>query len=166
MLAIMDSTLLLWVLAGVLMLVGLAGTLLPMLPGIPLMLAGMLLAAWAEDFTRIGWVTLVVLAVLTALSFVVELVAAAMGAKRVGASRQAIAGAALGTLFGFFLGFVGLLVGPFIGAVIGELLARNEPGRALKAGVGAWLGFIVGTVAKLAVAFAMLGVFVTALIVD
>lgn len=166
MTAIMDSTVLLWVLAGVLMLVGLAGTLLPMLPGIPLMLAGMLLAAWAEDFTRISGVTLLILTVLTALSFVIELAAAALGVKRAGASRKAIAGAALGTLFGFFLGFVGLLVGPFVGAVAGELLARNEPGQALKAGVGAWLGFIVGTVAKLAVAFAMLGVFVTALFID
>lgn len=162
----MDSTVLLWVLAGVLMLVGLAGTLLPLLPGIPLMMIGMLIAAWAEDFTRIGWVTLVILGVLMGLSFVVELVAAALGAKRVGASRQAVAGAALGTLVGLFFGLPGLLVGPFVGAVAGELAARQDAGGALRAGVGAWLGFIVGTVAKLAVAFAMLGVFVAALVFD
>jgi len=162
----MDSTVLLWLLAGVLMLVGLAGTLLPMLPGIPLMMIGMLIAAWAEDFTRIGWVTLVILGVLMGLSFVVELVAAALGAKRVGASRQAIAGAALGTLVGVFFGLAGMLVGPFVGAVAGELAARRDAGGALRAGVGAWVGFIVGTVAKLAVAFAMLGVFIAALIFD
>ena len=162
----MDSTVLLWLLAGVLMLVGLAGTLLPMLPGIPLMMIGMLIAAWAEDFTRIGWVTLVILGVLMGLSFVVELVAAALGAKRVGASRQAIAGAALGTLVGVFFGLAGMLVGPFIGAVAGELAARRDAGGALRAGVGAWVGFIVGTVAKLAVAFAMLGVFIAALMFD
>ncbi|MDQ2639968.1 MAG: DUF456 domain-containing protein [Pseudomonadota bacterium] len=162
----MDSTGLLWLLAGVLMLVGLAGTLLPMLPGIPLMMIGMLIAAWAEDFTRIGWVTLVILGVLMGLSFVVELVAAALGAKRVGASRQAIAGAALGTLVGVFFGLPGMLVGPFVGAVAGELAARRDAGGALRAGVGAWVGFIVGTVAKLAVAFAMLGVFIAALIFD
>lgn len=166
MTAIMDTTTLLWVLAGVLMLAGLAGTLLPLVPGIPLMMAGMLLAAWAEDFTRIGWGTLLLLALLTALSFVIEAVAAAMGAKRVGASRAAVVGAALGALFGFFLGFVGLLIGPFLGAVAGELLARPGATRAMQVGFGAWVGFLLGTVAKVAVAFMMLGVFVAAVIID
>lgn len=160
----MDSTVLLWVLAGVLMLVGLAGTLLPMLPGIPLMMIGMIIAAWAGDFTRIGWVTLVILGVLMILSFVVELAAAALGVKRAGASRQAVTGAALGTLVGVFFGLAGMLVGPFVGAVAGELAARRDAGGALRAGVGAWLGFVVGTVARLVVAFAMLGVFIAALI--
>lgn len=166
MTAIMDTTVLLWVLAGILMLIGLAGTLLPLLPGIPLMLIGMLVAAWAEDFTRIGWVTLVILGVLMALSFVVEFVAAALGVKRVGASRQAVTGAALGTLLGFFFGFAGLLLGPFIGAVAGELLARRDASAALNAGIGAWVGFVLGAVAKLAVAFTMLGVFIAALVID
>lgn len=166
MTAIMDTTTLLWVLAGVLMLAGLAGTLLPLVPGIPLMMAGMLLAAWAEDFTRIGWGTLLLLAVFTALSFVIEAVAAAMGAKRVGASRAAVVGAALGALFGFFLGFVGLLIGPFVGAVAGELLARPGATRAMQVGFGAWVGFLLGTVAKVAVAFMMLGVFAAAVIID
>jgi|SRR5690606_9989038 len=166
MTAIMDTTTLLWVLAGVLMLVGLAGTLLPLVPGIPLMMAGMLLAAWAEDFRRIGWGTLLVLALLTALSFVIEAVAAAMGAKRVGASRAAVVGAALGALFGFFLGLVGLLIGPFVGAVAGELLARPGATRAMQVGFGAWVGFLLGTVAKVAVAFMMLGVFMAAVIIE
>jgi uncharacterized protein YqgC (DUF456 family) len=163
---IMDATVLLWVLAAVLVLVGLAGTLLPLLPGIPLMLLGMLIAAWAEDFTRIGAGTLVILTLFTALSFVIEAAAAAMGARRVGASRQAIAGAALGAVLGFFLGFVGLLLGPFVGAVAGELLARREGPRALHVGFAAWVGFAVGTIAKVAVAFMMLGIFITALIID
>lgn len=163
---IMDATVLLWVLAAVLVLVGLAGTLLPLLPGIPLMLLGMLIAAWAEDFTRIGAGTLAILALFTALSFILEAAAAALGAKRVGASRQAITGAAVGTLVGFFLGFVGLLLGPFVGAVAGELLAGREGGRALHVGFGAWLGFVIGTIAKVAVAFMMLGIFIAALVID
>ena len=163
---IMDMTTLLWVLGGVLMLLGLAGTVLPLVPGIPLMLAGMVLAAWAEGFTRIGWATLVLLAVLTALSLVVEAMAAALGAKRVGASGAAVAGAALGALLGFFAGFVGIIIGPFIGAVAGELLARPGAGRAVAVGVGAWIGFLVGTVAKIALAFVMLGVFVAALLIN
>jgi uncharacterized protein len=161
-----SGSLLLWLLAAVLVLVGLAGTLLPLLPGIPLMLAGMVIAAWADDFTRIGWVTLAILAVLTALSILIELVAASLGAKRVGASRQAIAGAAIGTVLGFFLGLPGLILGPFIGAVAGELLARRGPTRAMHVGIGAWLGFVVGTLAKLAVAFTMLGVFLAAWLID
>jgi uncharacterized protein len=162
----MDTAILLWILAAVLMLVGLAGTVLPLLPGIPLMLAGMLIAAWADDFMRIGWLTLGILAVLMLLSFVIELAAAALGAKRVGASREAIAGAGVGTLFGLMLGLPGLLFGPFLGALAGELLARRDPDQAVKAGIGAWLGFVLGTVAKLAVAFMMLGVFVAAWIID
>lgn len=162
----METSLLLWVLAGLLMLVGLAGTVLPMLPGIPLMLLGMLLAAWADDFTRIGWVTLVILGLLMGLSFVIELLAASLGAKRVGASRAAITGAALGTVAGMFMGLVGLIVGPFVGALVGELATRGNPTRAVHAGFGAWLGFVVGTIAKLAVAFTMLGVFVAALLID
>jgi uncharacterized protein len=130
------------------------------------MMLGMLMAAWAEDFTRIGVGTLVLLAVLTALSFVIEAAAAALGAKRVGASRQAIAGAAVGTLLGFFLGFAGLLLGPFVGAVAGELLARRDATRAMHVGIGAWVGFAIGTIAKLAVAFMMLGVFAAALLID
>lgn len=166
MTTIMDTTTLLWILAGVLMLVGLAGTLLPLVPGIPLMMVGMLIAAWAEDFTRITWGMLLLLALLTALSFVIEAVAAAMGAKRVGASRAAVLGAALGALFGFFLGIVGLIVGPFVGALAGELMARPGAGRAMQVGWGAWVGFLVGTVAKVAVAFVMLGLFAAAVIID
>jgi len=162
----MDSSLLLWLLAALLVLVGLAGTLLPLLPGIPLMLVGMFIAAWADDFTRIGWVTLTILAVLTALSFVIELLAAALGAKRVGASRAAIAGAALGTVLGFFLGLAGLILGPFIGALVGELLAGRDTTRAVHVGIAAWLGFVLGTIAKLAVAFMMLGVFLAAWLID
>jgi uncharacterized protein YqgC (DUF456 family) len=162
----MDTSLLLWLLAALLILVGLTGTLLPLLPGIPLMLMGMLIAAWADNFARIGWVTLTVLAVLTALSFVIELAAAALGARRVGASRAAIAGAALGTALGFFFGLPGLILGPFLGALAGELVARRDAARAIQVGIGAWLGFIVGTVAKLAIAFMMLGVFLAAWLID
>jgi uncharacterized protein len=155
---VMETTLL-WVLAVGLMLVGLAGTLLPMLPGVPLLFAGMLLAAWIDGFARVGVATLVVLGLLTLLSFVVEYVAAAMGARRAGASRHAIAGAAIGTFAGLFFGLPGLLLGPFVGAVIGELVARGGASRAVGVGVGAWIGFAVGSIAKLAIAFTMLGVF-------
>jgi hypothetical protein len=163
----MDASVLLWVLAICLVLVGLAGTVLPFLPGPPLMLLGMLVAAWIGNFARIGPWTLSILTVLTLVAVIVDLVAAAFGARRVGASRQAVLGAGVGTVVGIFLGLPGLILGPFIGAVAGELAARRRITRAgthaaVNIGIGAWIGFVVGAVAKLAVAFTMLGVFAAA----
>lgn len=155
----------LWVLAIVMIAVGVAGTLLPALPGIPLMFAGMLLGAWIDDFTRIGWVTLTVLAVLTVLSVIVDVAASALGARRVGASPRAIWGAAIGTVLGIFFGLAGLILGPFIGAVVGELSVHGRFDAAGRVGVATWLGLLFGAVAKVAIAFSMIGVFVFAVFV-
>src|SRR6478672_13312731 len=111
-----------YVIAGILILVGIAGVVLPAIPGLPLVFAGMLLAAWAGGFQQIGMTTLIILGVLTALSLGVDFWAAAMGARRVGASRLALIGAIVGTFAGFLLGPVGIFVGPFVGALGGELL--------------------------------------------
>lgn len=156
----------LWILAVALMLIGLAGVVLPALPGVPLMFAGMLVAAWIDGFTRIGVVTLVMLGVLTLSTLVIDFAAGALGARRVGASRRAIVGAALGTVVGLFFGLPGLLLGPFVGAVAGELAGRRDLDRALRVGVASWLAFVFGTLLKIAIAFAMLGVFGLALWVD
>lgn len=165
------GTTLLWALAIFLIVVGLAGTVLPGLPGIPLLLLGMVVAAWIDDFMRIGVLVLVILGVLTVLSIVIDFAAAALGARRVGASRPAIIGAVVGATVGLFFGLPGLILGPFVGAVVGELLARQRLAReditaATKVGVAAWIGFAAGSVARLAVAFAMLGVFGTAWFLD
>ena len=151
---------LLWALAAVLVVVGLAGTLLPALPGVPFVFAGLLVAAWLGDFQRIGWPTLTVLALLTAGAVLVDLVATMLGAKRVGASKFALLGAAVGSVAGIFFGLVGIFIFPFVGAVIGELLARREMGQAAKVGLATWLGLLFGAVAKLALALTMIGVFV------
>jgi uncharacterized protein len=155
----MDPQILFYVLAAALVLLGLIGVVLPALPGLPLVYAGMLLAAWADGFERIGVWTLVVLGALTALSVAVDLAATAMGAKRVGASRLALLGAAIGTVVGLFFSLVG--------AVIGELIHRRklagaDLGHATKVGLGTWLGILLGVVLKLALAFAMIGLFVVA----
>jgi uncharacterized protein YqgC (DUF456 family) len=149
----------LWMLATVLVILGIAGSVLPVLPGVPLVLAGLVLAAWADDFQRVTWVTIVVLGLMTVFSLAIDFAATALGARRVGASRLAIVGAAAGTVVGMFLGILGLLLGPFVGAVAGELISRGETGQAARAGVATWLGLVLGTIAKLAVAFAMLGMF-------
>jgi uncharacterized protein YqgC (DUF456 family) len=149
-----------YALAVVLVLVGIAGVILPALPGLPLVFAGMLLAAWAGDFQEISWITLVVLGLLTVLSLAVDFFATMMGAKRVGASRKALLGAVVGTFAGLFLGGpIGLFAGPFIGALLGELWHGRELGKATKVGLGTWLGILLGTVLKLGLAFAMLGLF-------
>lgn len=158
----MDLQIPLYILAAILVLVGIAGTILPALPGLPLVFAGMLLGAWAGGFEHVGIPILVVLGVLTLLSLMVDFWATALGAKRVGASGKAVAGAVLGTFVGIFFGFVGLFAGPFLGALAGELLHGRDVGRAARVGFGTWLGIIFGTVLKLALAFTMVGLFVLA----
>ncbi len=153
---------LLWTLAVVLVVVGLAGVILPALPGTSLIFAGLLLAAWADGFARVGIVTLVVIGLIGAASYGVDFAAAAMGARWLGASRRAMAGAAIGTVLGLFLGLPGLIIGPFVGAVAGELTAHRDWRRAGKAGVAAWIGFAIGTAVKVGIAFAMIGIFAAA----
>ncbi len=160
----MTATILLYILSALLILIGIAGTIVPALPGVPLVFAGMLLAAWTGGFAEIGWPTLVLLGVLTVIAVIVDFIAGVLGAKRVGASGWALFGAALGTIVGMFLGLFGLLLGPFVGAVLGELIAGSTLHRSTVVGVGAWLGFLFGTVAKIALCFTMLGVFVVALV--
>ena len=148
-----------FVLAGLLVFTGLAGSILPALPGVPLVFGGLLLAAWADDFQRVSWVVLVILGLMTVLSFATDFAATAMGAKRVGASKLAIVGALIGTLGGLVLGLPGLIFGPFVGAVTGEMLTHGEIQRATRAGFATWVGLIFGTLTKLALVFTMLGIF-------
>jgi hypothetical protein len=153
---------LLWVLSVILVGAGMAGVLVPGLPGAPLVFGGLLLAAWADGFQNVGGATMLLLAVVTLLAFGVDFVSAGLGARRAGASREAVVGAALGTLVGIFFGFVGILLGPFAGAVIGEFLARRNLGQAGRAGAATWVGFILGTGVKLILAFTMVGIFLLA----
>jgi uncharacterized protein len=156
-------TVVLWVIAAVLVAVGLAGILLPALPGTILIFAGLLLAAWADGFTRVGGWMLGVIGLLAAASYAVDFVAGALGVKRMGASPRAMVGAALGTLLGLVFGLLGLIVGPFLGAVVGELSAHRDFRRAGRAGLAAWIGFLVGAAVKVAIAFTMVAIFLAAL---
>ena len=150
---------LLWLLTAILILAGLLGLILPALPGAPLLFAGLLLAAWVEDFSYVGGGTLAVLGVLALLTYAVDFAASALGAKRFGASNRAVVGAAIGALVGIFFGLPGILLGPFVGAMLGELSDRRGPRDAARAGLGATLGLALGAAAKLALAFSMLGIF-------
>ena len=158
----MDSTILLWILAALLVLAGVAGLVLPALPGAPLLFAGLVVAAWAEDFAYVGTGTIVLLAVLAALTYAADFVAGAFGAKRFGASPRAVTGALIGGLVGLFFGIPGILLGPFAGAVIGELSVRRDVKAAARAGIGAGGGLVLAAAAKIALAVTLLGVFAVA----
>ena len=151
-----------WALAVVLVVVGLVGVVLPALPGTILIFAGLLLAAWADGFVRVGVFTIVVLGLLTVATYFVDVAMMALGMNRLGTTRRAMAGAAIGTLAGLFFGLPGLIIGPFAGAVLGELTAQRDLRRAGRAGIAAWIGFLFGAVVKIGLAFAMVGIFLTA----
>ena len=158
-------TAILWLVATALIVIGVAGTVLPVVPGAILVFGGIALAAWIDDFARIPVWLLLLLAVLTAMAWVVDYLAAAAGAKRAGASKLAIIGAAIGTLAGIFSGLWGLLFMPLAGAAIGEYVAQRDLRRAGKVGLATWIGLLLGTAVKVALVFAMVGIFVFALAV-
>jgi hypothetical protein len=156
----MDWSILWWLLAILIVVAGLAGTVVPALPGVPLVLLGLFIGAWIDHFEVVGWTTLGVLAVLALIAWVIDFLAAAAGAKYLGASSRAFWGAAIGAIVGIFFGIAGMLLGPFIGAVIGELSGGSNVVQSGRAGVGAWIGMILATAIKLALAFLMIGIFV------
>ena len=150
------------IVGALLVVLGILGTVAPVLPGTPLVFVGLLVAAWAEGFQKVVWFTLSILALLTLFSFVVDFFAAKFGAKRVGASWAALIGATLGAIVGIFFGLPGFIFGPFLGAVIGEYLAKRSWRQASRVGFGTWLGMLLGIAGKLALVFAMVGIFLTA----
>ena len=151
-----------WLAALALVLVGIAGTILPAIPGVPCVFLGLILGAAADDFERVGWPSLIVLAFLTLVAIVVDFVAGVLGAKRVHASPLAIAGAVIGSFVGLFFGFPGLILGPFLGAGLGEWLVLRDLRRAGKVGLATWLAMLVAGAAKIAIVGAMLGIFALA----
>ena len=153
------AAVLLWILAVILVIVGVVGTVVPMLPGTPIVFAGLLLAAWIDDFTKVGTTPLIVLGVLTALSLLVDFAASVFGAKRAGATRGAVTGAALGAVVGIFFGLPGLILGPFAGAFLGQYLATKDVAQSGKVGWGTVVGFVAGSLAKLVLAIAMVIIF-------
>ncbi len=149
----------LYLLAALLMLAGLAGAILPALPGIPLIFGGIWIAAATDGYRHLGMWWLLGIALVGALGMITDLIAGALGAKRVGASQLAVWGALVGTVVGMFFGIPGLAFGPFLGALAGELMAGNSVLRSTHVGVGTWLGLLLGTLVKLVASFVMIGLF-------
>ena len=153
----MDWTILWWLLAALIVIAGLAGTVAPALPGVPLVFVGLFVGAWIDGFETVGWGTIGVMAVLTLVAVVVDFVAGAAGARYLGATPRAFWGATAGAIVGIFFGIPGMLLGPFIGAVLGELSGGRGVAQSGRAGVGAWLGMVVATAVKLGIVFLMIG---------
>jgi len=156
----------LWVLSFALIGIGLLGTVLPALPGPPLVLLGVLLAAWIDSFARIPGYVCAIVSALALAAMAIDWIAGAMGARKMGASKWAVIGATIGAILGVLSGFWGLLFMPLAGAAIGEFLARQDLLRAGQVGLATWLGMLVGTVVKLAIVAMMIGIFAGALLLS
>jgi uncharacterized protein YqgC (DUF456 family) len=152
----------LWLAAFLLILLGLAGLLLPMLPGVPLLFGGFLLAAWIDDFARVSVIAMAIIGVLALLAWLIDLLASLITTKSAGASRQAMIGTIVGALVGMLAGVPGLILGTVAGAIIGETIASRDAAHATRVGVAAGLGFALALAAKLVFALLMAGVFVYA----
>jgi len=147
---------------SLLMILGIAGCLLPILPGPPLSYLGLIAIHLTSkiDFSSkflISWGIIVI--VVSILDYVIPI----WGTKFFGGSKYGVWGSMVGLLAGLFIPPIGIIVGPFIGAVAGEILAGNKE-NALKAGFGSFIGFIAGTVVKMLVSLIMLYYFIAALI--
>jgi hypothetical protein len=151
-------TLALYLVGLALVALGIAGLVVPALPGALFLVLGVVLIAWAEGFERIGWPTIVIAAVLAALMTIVDWVASLLGAKKMGASAWGLVGAGLGLVLGMFFGLPGILLGPPVGAFALEFAKDPAFKRAARAGAGVALGFLLGTAGKLALAAVLVGV--------
>jgi hypothetical protein len=152
-----------WLASILLIVVGFAGIVIPALPGTLFILAGIFVGAWTDGFVRIGWIALTAVSVLAVVSWLLDYFAAVLGAKRAGASKLALWGAALGSVAGIFMGFVGIFFMPLVGAAIGEMIARKNHHQAMRVGVATWLGMLAGMLGKLVLALMMVGIYAAAL---
>ena len=152
------------IVAVLLVVIGIAGTILPMLPGVPLVFAGLLLAAWHGGFNEVGVLTIVIIAAIAILAWVIDFAASIMTAKKFGASKYALWGAGIGALLGIAGGIVGLIIGPAIGAVVGELISHKSTSKeattkATTVGIAAGLGFVLALAIKIVLVLVMLAIF-------
>lgn len=136
---------------------GLAGTVIPAIPGLPLIFAGAWLIGWASHYELISVIGVVVLALLAAVGVGIDMLAQIMGAKKAGASKAGLWGAAIGTALGLVTGIAGLVFLPLLGAVAGEIIAGRDLLKAGAIGLATWIGMAVGLGVKVALAFTMTG---------
>jgi uncharacterized protein YqgC (DUF456 family) len=148
------------VLTLLVMLIGLAGAVLPVLPGTPLVFAAAL--GHKLHFGELGasWLVIILLGLLAAFSLLVDFLATTFGAKKLGATWRGMVGAGIGAVLGIFWPLLGLLLFPLLGATLAEMIGGREWREAGKAGIGAALGVVAGTLGKVACCLGMIGLFV------
>jgi uncharacterized protein YqgC (DUF456 family) len=145
----------------IVMIVGLAGTILPMLPGIPLIYLGLIIYGVGTGWQVYSVNFMLFWGVVTILMVLLDYYAGAIGARKYGASSAGVWGSILGGILGIiFLGFIGIIVGPFWGAFVGELLSGKSRAHALRAGWGTFIGFVAGSLFKIVVGCIMIGNFI------
>lgn len=150
-----------FLLAIVLMALGLIGTIVPVVPGTTIILIAAVTHCLAVGVQRsVGWTALVAMVLLTLVSYAVDAAAGYLGAKRFGATRWGIVGGVVGALLGLFAGLPGLFIGPVIGAIAGEFIGGKHLVAAGRAGWGTLLGNIAGIIAKLFLALIMIAIFI------
>lgn len=142
-----------------LMFVGLAGCILPMLPGTPLVFAGIYIYAWITGFTIVSRNLIIIFLILTVFSVVIEYISSSVGSKKFGASKLGFIGAFIGAVIGVFFIPWGLIVGPLAGALAGELIVGKKIKEAFRSGTGAVIGFFGGTLLKTVISFGMIAFF-------
>lgn len=150
-----------WLLLAIaLVVIGLAGTIIPILPGIPLIFGGFLLWGLASGWKDYSLQTVIILGSVTVAIWLLEYYAGALGAKKYGASKAGVLGAVLGGILGVFaFNIPGLVIGSFLGAVLGEVITGRSRQEAWRAGWGAFVGFLAGTAIKIIAGIIMAGLF-------
>lgn len=150
---------LIWSIAIVLLLVGLVGTFVPLLPGTTLMLLGVLLQKWLLPDT-LGKTAVIWIAVFWLMSVMVDFVCTMVGTKLFGGTKWGMAGASGGALVGMFFSLPATILGSILGSIAAEKLVHKRTNEeALRSGAGAAVGFVLGTVGRLACAFVMIGLY-------
>ncbi|MBP6344484.1 DUF456 domain-containing protein [Neisseriaceae bacterium CLB008] len=142
----------------ILLTVGLLGTIHPAIPGLPLMFGGVWALAYQSDYLILGSGTLWAVGIITAFGMALDFVAGLAGAKATGASKKALWGAFIGGVLGIFFGIFGMILGPLIGAAIGEFMDKQSLLTAGKVGMGTFIGFIIGVMAKIGCGLAILAI--------
>ena len=145
-----------------LVVLGVVGLVAPLLPGVAFIYLGVVAIAWADDFTRIGPLMLFVMLGVTIVAMVADYLAALLGARKAGASAWGVFGAGVGALAGLFLGLPGVILGPAVGALAFEYVRNPDAKKAMRAGVGGLVGFILGVVAKAFFGFLLIGLAILA----
>lgn len=148
-----------WLLVGLLIAVGFVGLFMPILPGIVLIFAGLLLGAWIDGFSLVSENWMIVIGVIALFAWALDFFASYFTVKKAKASKQAMWGTLIGAMLGVFAGVLGLIIGPIIGAIIGEFIARRNSQDAARVGLAAGLGFVLALAVKLTLASVMLAIF-------